>query len=192
MFNFRSKIAVKILGYYFLNPSKRHYINELAKILEADAGNLFRKLRNLEHEGILSSEAIGNQRYFFLNKRYPLLKELKKAYEIESSQAVGSVAKEVEKDLAIINENMALLKKNYGVKKIGIFGSVAAGRQNKNSDVDVLVELSKPMGFFRFIELEDFLTKNLNRKVDLVSRRALKPVIKSQILKEVIYAQKTN
>ena len=83
MLNFRSKIAIKVLGYYFVNPARKHYINELARILDEDAGNLFRKLKDLEREGILSSEAIGNQRYFFLNKRYPLLKELKKAYEIK-------------------------------------------------------------------------------------------------------------
>lgn len=83
MFNFSSKIAVKILRYFFINPGKKNYINELARILEADPGNLSRKLAELEKEGILISEFSGEQRYYFINKKYPLLKEVKKAFELK-------------------------------------------------------------------------------------------------------------
>jgi len=190
MLNFRSKIAIKVLGYYFVNPARKHYINELARILDEDAGNLFRKLKDLEREGILSSEAIGNQRYFFLNKRYPLLKELKKAYEIKSSRAASEATREVERDLAIIDKNFELLKKSYNVKKIGIFGSVAKNEQNKNSDVDILVDFFKPVDFFDFLNVEDYLSKILKRKVDLTTKNALKPMIKKSILKEVVYVKK--
>jgi Fic family protein len=78
MLGFRSKVTIKILNYYFLNPQKSHYVNELARILIVDPANLFRKLKELEREGVLVSEMKGNQRYFSLNKNYPLLKELKK------------------------------------------------------------------------------------------------------------------
>jgi len=83
MFNLNSKIANKILRYFFINPSRKNYINELARILEADPGNLSRKLQELENEGILNSEFSGEQRYYFINKKYPLLKETKKAFELQ-------------------------------------------------------------------------------------------------------------
>ena len=55
------------------------------------------------------------------------------------------------------------------------------------SDIDILVELERPIDFFLFIELEEFLSKILQSKVDLVIKKALKPQIKEFILKEVEY-----
>ena len=83
-----------------------------------------------------------------------------------------------------------VLKERYQVETIGFFGSYARGEQNKKSDVDVLVEFSQPntIDLFDFIELEEFLSKQLGIKVDLVTKSALKPMIKDQILKETIYA----
>ena len=82
------------------------------------------------------------------------------------------------------------LKKRYQVETVGFFGSYARGEQRKKSDIDVLVEFSQPnaIDLFDFIELEEFLSKKLGIKVDLVTKSALKPMIKEQILKETIYA----
>ncbi|MDP3900494.1 MAG: nucleotidyltransferase family protein [bacterium] len=86
-----------------------------------------------------------------------------------------------------LNNQLPFLRKTYHVKKIGIFGSFARGDQTKASDIDILVEFKKPIGLFNFIKLEDFLSQTLHKKVDLVSKKALKPTIKKDILKEVIY-----
>lgn len=94
---------------------------------------------------------------------------------------------ELKKDIQIISQNLETLKDVYKVKKIGIFGSRAKGLSTKKSDIDVIVELDKPIGFFLFIELEEFLSKLLRKKVDLVTKNALKPIIKNLILKETIY-----
>jgi len=95
-------------------------------------------------------------------------------------------------DVSAINEalasNLSYLKKTYHVEKIGVFGSFSRGEETKSSDIDILIEFSKPISMFRFIELEEFLSKILGRKVDLVSKKALKPRIKEQILREVRYA----
>ena len=91
------------------------------------------------------------------------------------------------KYLNIINENRTFLRDKYLVKEIGIFGSVARGEQTAVSDVDVLVEFSEPVGFFTFLDLESFLSKTFGKKVDLVTKRALKPAVKDQILKDAIY-----
>jgi len=92
-----------------------------------------------------------------------------------------------EKYLNIINKNRTILHDKYLVKEIGVFGSVARGEQTAESDVDILVEFSEPVGFFAFLDLEDFLTRALGKKVDLVTKRALKPTVKDQILRDVVY-----
>jgi len=79
------------------------------------------------------------------------------------------------------------LRKKYGVKEIGIFGSYARKENRKDSDIDILVEIEKPMGFFTFIKLERYLSELLGAKVDLVTKNALKPYIGQRILAEVIY-----
>ena len=80
----------------------------------------------------------------------------------------------------------AELKARFKVKTIGVFGSYARGEQKQNSDVDVLVEFEQPVGLFEFMALENFLSDLLGIKVDLVSKKALKPHIGKQILQEVI------
>ena len=94
------------------------------------------------------------------------------------------------KDVDRIKEVLAMhkgeLRRRFKVKDIGVFGSYVRGEQRKKSDVDVLVEFEEPVGFFEFIALEDYLSDLLGVKVDLVSKKALKPRIGERILKEVI------
>ena len=78
MFNLNSTITNRVLRFFFINSGEKGYVNELARILEVDPGNLSRKLKELESEGVLISEFSGKQRYYYLNKKYPLLKETKK------------------------------------------------------------------------------------------------------------------
>jgi predicted nucleotidyltransferase len=86
-----------------------------------------------------------------------------------------------------IEQLKPLLADRFKVQTIGIFGSYVRGEQKKKSDLDILVEFSEPIGLFKFVELEDFLSQELNLKVDLVMKDALKPRIKDSILKEAIY-----
>ena len=79
------------------------------------------------------------------------------------------------------------LKKNFKVKRMGVFGSMVRNEYGKNSDVDILVEFEETISLFKFIELEDHLKKILRKKVDLVMKKALKPRLKKQILDEVKY-----
>ncbi|MBP7121140.1 MAG: nucleotidyltransferase family protein [Methanolinea sp.] len=80
------------------------------------------------------------------------------------------------------------LNDRYHVEKIGVFGSVSRGEQKEGSDIDILVEFSRPVGFFTFLELEEFLSSSLGAKVDLVTPDALKPALSGRILSEVAYA----
>ncbi|HLC00383.1 MAG TPA: nucleotidyltransferase family protein [Candidatus Bathyarchaeia archaeon] len=78
------------------------------------------------------------------------------------------------------------LRERFGVESIGVFGSYSRGEQTKKSDVDVLVVFCEDahVGFFKFLELEELLTKRLGVKVDLVTENALKPMLKDRILNE--------
>ncbi|MBI4722335.1 MAG: nucleotidyltransferase family protein [Candidatus Stahlbacteria bacterium] len=87
--------------------------------------------------------------------------------------------------IRIINKNRELLNKNYSVKSIGIFGSFVRNEQKENSDIDILVEFSEPVGL-KFFTLENYLSKILGAKVDLVTKGAIKPIIREDILKELI------
>lgn len=79
------------------------------------------------------------------------------------------------------------LKEEYGVKEIGIFGSYVRGEQKSISDVDILIELERPMGFVKFLKLEKRISDLLGLRVDLVTKKALKPYIGQRILQEVQY-----
>jgi uncharacterized protein len=94
--------------------------------------------------------------------------------------------RELEKIKGILSDQKEFLKEKYRVKEISIFGSVVRAEEKGLSDIDILVEFSAPIGFFAFLELEDHLQQILGRKVDLVSRKALKPMIGERILKEAV------
>ena len=95
---------------------------------------------------------------------------------INKTQAIGK-----------ISSQKTFLKDKYFVKEIGIFGSVARGDQKPDSDVDILVDFESPIGIFDFIRLEDYLSKLLGSKVDLVTKTGLKSAIKDDILNQAIY-----
>ena len=79
------------------------------------------------------------------------------------------------------------LESAYAVSEIGIFGSFVRNEQHKHSDVDILVNFSQRISAFQFIDLKDELSEKLGTKVDLVSKKALKPRIGKRILEEVEY-----
>jgi len=91
--------------------------------------------------------------------------------------------KEIETVLSERREEMA---RDYGVSQIGVFGSCLRDEACADSDIDILVEFSRPVGFFKFLELEDRLSEWLGAKVDLVTKAALKPHIGRRILNEVV------
>jgi predicted nucleotidyltransferase len=95
--------------------------------------------------------------------------------------------KSLEEIKKILKDNEKILHDKFKVKEIGIFGSFVRGEQKKRSDVDILVEFYETISLFDFMDLEEYLTEILKIKVDLVSKKGLKPFIGRNILREVIY-----
>jgi len=87
----------------------------------------------------------------------------------------------------ILTANMNILKSQYKVKEIGVFGSYVRGKPKKKSDIDILVTFRRSLDFIEFLQLEDYLATLLGAKVDLVTKDALKPYIGKRILEEVVY-----
>jgi len=87
----------------------------------------------------------------------------------------------------ILRNTKDFLEKKYGVKSLAVFGSFTRGEEKPDSDMDILVEFSRPVGFFTFLDLEQHLSDKLGIKVDLVTKNALKPKIGKGILHELGY-----
>jgi len=75
-----------------------------------------------------------------------------------------------------------------GIESLALFGSAARGDIGPGSDVDLLIEFSRPVGLFHFMEVKDFLEEVLGYPVDLVTRDALKPQLREVILEEAVDA----
>ena len=94
--------------------------------------------------------------------------------------------KNLENIKEVLGKNKKNISQKFKVKELAVFGSFVRGEQKRNSDVDILVEFFKPVDFFSFLDLEEYLSKLLGSKVDLVSKKALKPRIGKFILQEMV------
>ena len=82
---------------------------------------------------------------------------------------------------------------DFGVKEIGLFGSYISNNQQKESDIDLLVDLQPEMKTFKnYMKLVYYLEDLFGRKVDLVTKQSLSPYIGPHILKTVQYATLSN
>ncbi len=86
----------------------------------------------------------------------------------------------------ILQLHKSRLISTYGLKNIAIFGSYSRNQQNDASDLDILVEFSRPVGI-EFIDLAEELEGLLNIKVDLVSRNGVRPEYFQQIESDLNY-----
>ncbi|MGH9779920.1 MAG: nucleotidyltransferase domain-containing protein [Candidatus Acidiferrales bacterium] len=149
MIDLGSKLRRDLLAYYFTNPQASHYLRELARRLDADPANLARELARLEEAGLFVSEPHGRQKYYRLNRRYPLFDEVR-----------GIVRKTV----GVASRLRAALEQVDGVGEAYLFGSFARNQQDAASDIDVLV-----VGEPRLAELESVvrrLERQLGREIN--------------------------
>ncbi|MGH9402003.1 MAG: nucleotidyltransferase domain-containing protein [Terriglobia bacterium] len=124
MLDLRSKARQRVLAYYFTNPTARHHLRNLADRLSVDPSNLSKELGRLEREGLFLSEVSGRQKYFRLNREYPLYNEVRNIVR----KTVGAVA--------LIKQ---FLDKIGGIEEAYLYGSFAHNQQDAGSDIDVIV-----------------------------------------------------
>jgi predicted nucleotidyltransferase len=88
--------------------------------------------------------------------------------------------------LKTLMEIKPMLASEFCVSKIGLFGSFSDESYTENSDIDLLVEFDKPIGW-KYLTLEIYLESIFKRKIDMTTTSALKEQIKDQILNQVKY-----
>jgi predicted nucleotidyltransferase len=90
--------------------------------------------------------------------------------------------------LKILSEHKAELRRKHGVGSIAIFGSTARNEARPNSDVDILVEFERPIGFFELAEVRFYLEGALGQQVDLATSGSLRPPVRERVYEDVVYA----
>lgn len=86
--------------------------------------------------------------------------------------------------MEIIRGKMDFLRKKFGVKRVAVFGSFARGSAKRDSDVDLLVEFTRPIGF-EFFELGDYLKRLLGRNVDILTPDGLAEIRVKSVAKSI-------
>jgi predicted nucleotidyltransferase len=139
MISLRSKVAIKLLDYYFLNRDAQYYINELARILGLDPKNTEKKLKEFEKEGLFKSEFRGKERYFFLAKDNPVLEHYRQIFL---------------KTFGIEKRLKDMLQGIKGLEEAYLFGSYASNKMDSSSDIDILA-----IGSHSVLELQRVIVK---------------------------------
>src|SRR5208282_2616216 len=149
MLDLRSKARQQLLAYYFTNPTARHHLRDLAERLNIDPSNLSKELGRLEREGLFRSEVSGRQKYFQLNREYPLFSEVRSIV----AKTIGAVP--------LLAQS---LKKIEGIEEAYLYGSFARNQQDTASDIDVLV-IGRPKGNV-LAEVLQKLERQLGREIN--------------------------
>lgn len=79
------------------------------------------------------------------------------------------------------------LRERYHVSSIGVFGSYSREGQTELSDLDLVVEFDQPIGMMAFVHLKNLIAERLNLTIDLVTPEGLHPLIRDQVMHEVVY-----
>ena len=89
--------------------------------------------------------------------------------------------------MQLLKQKNAEREIKFGVKSLLLFGSVARNESTTASDVDLLVEFNRPVGYFGLFALQDYLEELLGCPVDLGTPDSLKPYIRERVMGELIH-----
>ena len=94
--------------------------------------------------------------------------------ERQNYEKCGMTMKRLEEIQEILRQKKPILREKFKVKEIGIFGSFVRGEEKDTSDLDILVELERPVGLIKLVGLQNYLSDELRERVYLVTKSALK------------------
>jgi predicted nucleotidyltransferase len=145
----KSKLRLKLLAYFFTNQEAKLYLREIAGLLGEDPGNLSKELSLLTKEGIFVFQKSGQQKYFYLNKKYPLYQELKSI---------------ISKTIGVEGSLKEILRGDKSIKFAFIYGSFASGQERNFSDIDLFIigEPAIKNLSVNILELENKLKREIN------------------------------
>lgn len=85
---------------------------------------------------------------------------------------------------AALKAALPLLRREYGVKRLGLFGSFARGTQTESSDVDIVAEFDRPIGL-RFVEFAELLERIVGRRVDVLTPSGISSIRNRRIARSI-------
>lgn len=94
--------------------------------------------------------------------------------------------KTVDEIRAIIRRHRNVLAEKYGIAVVGVFGSYVRGEQRQGSDVDLLIEILRPISLLEVVGAEIYLEEMLQMKIDLVPKRDVRDELRESILAETV------
>lgn len=115
----------RILGLLLLHPEQGYHVRELARLTNTSAGTLHKELSKLSDAGILQSKKVGNQQHYSANVQCPIFEELASIFRKTSGLA------------DVIADALSSAKNQ--IQLAMVFGSVARGEEQANSDIDVMI-----------------------------------------------------
>lgn len=145
----RSRLRQKLLAYFFTNPNSQAYVREIASILDEDPTNISKELNRLEKVGVFVSSTRGRQKYFSLNKKYPLYGELKSI---------------IFKTIGVEGRLKEIINGTEGVIFSFIYGSFPQNKEDTTSDIDLLI-VGNP-DEEKLMEKIEALEKKLQREIN--------------------------
>lgn len=89
--------------------------------------------------------------------------------------------------IVFLKENKPYIEQQFGVVRIGLFGSYVRGDAHEDSDIDIAVEMRDEHIFRNFFSLERYLKDHLKKEIDLGIMETIKPLVRQRVLKEIIY-----
>ncbi len=152
MLNLRSKVARELLSFFFLHEEEGYYVNELARRLKLDKRNMAKKLAEFEADGLFQSTLSGHQKYYSLNRSFPLYQEYRQF---------------VLKTAGLEAQLREALREIPGISHAYLYGSYASNRMDASSDIDLII-----IGDHKVIEVQQAiaaLQKKLDREINLVN-----------------------
>ncbi len=179
MLNFLKNGGGEILKLFFKDTEKEYYFREISKILNKEPSYYQKYLDRLVEDKILLDNRRGNMRFFRLNKEHPLYEEIKSI---------------VSKTVGLENELKEIVDKLGDVECAFIFGSIAKGKENSNSDVDLMLigdvdqniftpllssvesKISREINYHIYSRKE--ITKKIKERDGFISNIFLSPIIK--------------
>ncbi len=148
----KSKLREKLLIHYFSRPDSELYVREAARAIDSDPSNLLRELNRLEQLGIFQSDTRGKQKYYKLNKRHPLYKELRNI---------------VAKTVGIENQLLKIVEHFKEIRLSFIYGSYASEKEKADSDVDLFLigKINIDLLAGEISELENRIGREINFRI---------------------------
>lgn len=146
----------RVLGLLLLHPDRSYHVRELARLTGSSAGTLHKELSKLTLGGVLNRAEVGNQVRYSANRDCPIFEEL------------ASILRKTSGLADVLSEALSGVESQLDFSFV--FGSVARGEQNSNSDVDVMV-----VGEIEFSEVIQAL-----HPTQAILQREINPVVYSR------------